>query len=68
MNRPVSALSRRGLITAAAGTGALVTMAHFLRSSNQGPSETSPPATGAARAQGYRLTEHIKRYYRTTLV
>ncbi|MDB5900434.1 MAG: hypothetical protein JWP41_4036 [Ramlibacter sp.] len=68
MNRPVAALSRRGLMTATAAAGAVVATAHLLRPSKFAPSELSPSPPKTAGATGYRLTDHIKRYYQTTLV
>jgi hypothetical protein len=68
MNRPVAALSRRSLMTAAAAAGTLAATTHLSRPSRFAPFETPPSATKAAVPEGYRLTEHIKRYYRTTLV
>jgi hypothetical protein len=68
MNRPVAALSRRGLVTAAAGAGALAAATQLLPSAPVALPAAQPPATGPGAARGYRLTEHVKHYYRTTLV
>jgi hypothetical protein len=68
MNRPVAALSRRGLMTAAAAAGAVVATAHLARVDDAAPSATPLPGAKPAGAEGYRLTEHIKRYYQTTRV
>lgn len=68
MNRPPTALSRRNLMTAAAGAGAVVATAHLLRPTPDLPTAMPPPGAKAAGTGGYRLTEHIKRYYQTTLV
>jgi hypothetical protein len=59
--------------TALAGVGALgaVATAAVLLPGQQ-PSTTQTPATGApnegAAGSGYRLTEHIKRYYASTRI
>jgi hypothetical protein len=55
-------------MTAAAGAGALVATAHLSRPTALAPSETPLPATKPAVSEGYRLTDHIKRYYQTALV
>ena len=68
MNRPVAALSRRGLMTAAAAAGAVVGTAHLARVDHAAPSGTRLPGARPPGTEGYRLTEHIQRYYQTTRV
>ena len=67
MKQPIAAFSRRGVITAAAGAGVVMATAHLSRPSQALPG-TPAPAAKAAGSEGYRLTEHIRQYYRTTLV
>jgi hypothetical protein len=67
MNRVVDALTRRSLMSATAGAGALVAAAQLLPSTRVMSPEPQPAPTGVRRT-GYRLTEYVKRYYRTTLV
>lgn len=61
-------VSRRTLFAGAATLGAVATAATLMPST---PSEA--PAAAAARpvpanGGGYSLTEHVKRYYKTTLI
>jgi hypothetical protein len=54
-------------MASAAGAGALAAVAQLLPATPA----TAPgvqPAAGTGRRTGYQLTEHVKRYYRTTLV
>ena len=61
--------SRRGFIMGAAVAGA-ATAAVVTRPKTSAPdatvTENQPPAP--KNGGGYRLTEHVKRYYKTTLV
>ena len=63
------ALHRRKLLGAAGTTGALAAAATLL-ATRQDPAE---PVTAAAQSasevgSGYRLTEHVQRYYQTTKI
>jgi hypothetical protein len=69
MKDPTTPLSRRSVFAGAGTLGALAAAATVL------PGVTKPdtaPAPGKPTAEppqtGYRLTEHIERYYRTTRV
>ena len=66
--QPKSKLSRRTLFAGAGTAGALSAAAVLLPSVLQpaapAPSAKQPPAAGG----GYHLSEHVKRYYQTTLV
>ena len=68
MSQPKSKLSRRTLFTGAGTAGALAAAATLLpgvvRETDEAPQAKEPPAKGG----GYRLTEHVKQYYRSTLV
>jgi hypothetical protein len=68
MPRAEAALSRRSLVTAAAGAGALAAAASFSPSGRVTFAEPQPVPAGTRTGGDYRLTEHVKRYYRTTLV
>lgn len=65
MDRHVNAPTRRSLMTAAAGASALVAAAPFLPSATRGPAapQQAPTANGGG---GYHVTEHVRRYYRST--
>lgn len=68
MNEPKSRLSRRTLFAGAGTAGALAAAASLL----PGQSAPTPPEPQAKqppeRGGGYELTEHVKRYYRSTRV
>lgn len=68
MSQPKSKLSRRTLFAGAGTAGALAAAATLLPGAVQDtaalPETKQPPAKGG----GYRLTEHVKRYYKSTLV
>ena len=60
--------SRRGFVFGAAAAGAaaatVAALPQVQEADAQAPALKEPPANGG----GYQLTEHVKRYYRTTLV
>jgi hypothetical protein len=68
MSQPKSKLSRRTLFAGAGTAGALAAAATLLPGAVQDtaapPDAKQPPAKGG----GYQLTEHVKRYYKSTLV
>ena len=68
MSQPKSKLSRRTLFAGAGTAGALAAAATLLPGAVQDtaalPQINEPPAKGG----GYQLTEHVKRYYKSTLV
>lgn len=67
MIQPKSKLSRRTLFVGAGTAGALTAAATLLPGALQetpAPVAKQPPAKGG----GYHVTEHVKRYYRSTLV
>ena len=69
MSQPKSKLSRRTLFAGAGTAGAVAAAATLLPgavhedSRNPRAKKSRPPRGG-----GYQLTEHVKRYYKTTLV
>ncbi len=68
MNPSPRKLSRRTLFAGAGTAGALAAATSLLPSVREAPVEPAalpkPPAHGG----GYSLTDHVKRYYKTTLV
>jgi hypothetical protein len=68
MSQLKSKLSRRTLFAGAGTAGALAATATLLpgavRDAAVLPEAPKPPASGG----GYHLSEHVKRYYKTTLV
>lgn len=68
MSQPKSKLSRRTLFAGAGTAGALAAAATLLpgalREADETPQAKEPPAKGG----GYQLTEHVKQYYKSTLI
>jgi hypothetical protein len=61
--------SRRGFLWGAAATGAAATAVATLpkvQQADPAPTTEAPPAP--ERGGGYRVSEHVKRYYKSTLV
>jgi hypothetical protein len=70
MKHPKAPLPRRGVIAGAGAVGALAAAATVMPSA---PSPDAVPAGGDAAkpadaTPGYRLTEHIRRYYATARI
>jgi uncharacterized phage protein gp47/JayE len=68
MSQPKSKLSRRTLFVGAGTVGAVAAAATLLPGAVQQTAATAETKEPPARGGGYRLTEHVKQYYRTTLV
>jgi hypothetical protein len=68
MSQPRAKLSRRTLFAGAGTAGALAAAATLLpgvlRESDETPQAKEPPAKGG----GYQLTDHVKQYYKSTLI
>jgi hypothetical protein len=68
MSQSKSVLSRRTLFAGAATAGAVAATTSLLpaavKQDISAPALKTPPANGG----GYQLTDHVKRYYKTTLV
>jgi hypothetical protein len=68
MSQPKSKLTRRHLFAGAGTVGAVAAAASLLPGAVQEtaaiPQVKEPPARGG----GYYLSEHVKQYYKTTLV
>jgi hypothetical protein len=62
-----NALSRRTLFAGAGTAGALAAVAALLPKATA-PVVAAAPAVPAAEDGGYRLTEHVQRYYQTARV
>lgn len=67
LSAPPAPLSRRTLFAGAGSAGALAAAAAVLPGAAAVPSAPAAPVAGDA-PEGYRLTEHVKRYYRTARV
>ena len=68
MNEPKSKLSRRTLFAGAGTAGVLAAAAGLVPRQAPEGAEASPPPQAPAQGGGYQLTEHVKRYYKSTLV
>ena len=70
MNEPKPMLSRRRVFAGAGTVGALAAAAAVLPAATKAPASTpaEPAAEPPPQGGGYRLTEHVERYYRTTRV
>ena len=68
MSQPKSKLSRRTLFAGAGTAGAIAAAASLLpgvvQENTLQPQAKGPPENGG----GYQLTEHVKRYYKSTLI
>ena len=68
MSQPKSKLSRRTLFAGAGTAGAVAAAASLLpgvvQQSASVPQAKEPPKKGG----GYQLTEHVKQYYKSTLI
>ena len=66
MSPPASTITRRGLVSAAATAGALAAAVPLL--SRTGAPDAAPQAQKAppTHGGGYRVTDHVRQYYRTT--
>ena len=69
MQNPKKSLERRTLLAGAGTAGALAAAAVVLPAAQQAalPQQASAQP-GADTAAGYRLTEHVKRYYASTRI
>lgn len=68
MSQPKSKLSRRTLFVGAGTAGAIAATASLLPRITEEAAAVPPLKDPPAKGGGYQLTEHVKRYYRTTLV
>jgi hypothetical protein len=68
MSQPPSKLSRRTLFAGAGTAGAVAAAASLMPSVRQAAPEPLATQPKPARGGGYSLTDHVKQYYKTTLV
>ncbi len=68
MSQPKSKLSRRQLFAGAGTAGAVAAAASLLPGAVQQPVAAPETREPPARGGGYQLTDHVKRYYKSTLV
>lgn len=61
-------LSRRTLFMGAGAVGAIATVASTLPGGQQAEQASQEPRPAPANGGGYHLSEHVKRYYKTTLI
>ncbi len=67
-DRSAEQVSRRKLFFGAGAVGAVAATASFLPSAGPAIAPEYPAKAAPAKGGGYHLSEHVKRYYRTTLV
>lgn len=63
-----SKLSRRTLFAGAGTAGALAAAATLLPQAARQPERASEAKPAPEKGGGYQLTEHVRRYYKTTLI
>jgi len=68
MSKTHPRLSRRVFLAGAATAGAAAAGAAALPGATAQPQSAAVPPSAPERGGGYRLSEHVKRYYKTTLV
>lgn len=68
MNPSSAKLSRRILFAGAGAVGAAATVASLVPTVKPAVPVAQEPKSTPAKGGGYALTEHVKRYYKTTLV
>ena len=68
MSQPKSKLSRRTLFAGAGTAGALAAAASLIPQAVQQDEPAAQAKQPPERGGGYQLTEHVKRYYKTTLI
>ncbi len=68
MNQPKSKLSRRHFFAGAGTVGALAATASLLPGAVPETIAPPRPKEPPERGGGYQLTDHVKRYYKSTLV
>ena len=67
-NPPKEQVSRRRLFAGAGTVGALAAAAHVVPGLVVGDAPGPVAKIAPAKGGGYTLSEHVKRYYKTTLV
>ena len=68
MSQPDSKLSRRTLFAGAGTVGVVAVVASLIPAVDKTVQLPAQPKAPPAKGGGYSLTDHVKRYYKTTLV
>jgi len=68
MSQSPGKLSRRTLFAGAGTVGAVATVASLMPVAQPVAADAQQPKAAPAKGGGYQLTEHVKRYYQTTLI
>jgi hypothetical protein len=68
MSQPKNRLSRRSLFAGAGTVGVAAAAVAVVPTAVFGPAAPSTPKEPPARGGGYHLSEHVKQYYKTTLI
>jgi hypothetical protein len=68
MSQSPGKLSRRTLFAGAGTVGAVATVASLMPAVQPVAPAAPEPKAAPAKGGGYSLTEHVKRYYKTTLI
>ncbi|MDP2370587.1 formate dehydrogenase [Rhodoferax sp.] len=68
MNQPPNKLSRRTLFAGMGTVGAIAATASLVPGVRQIEAAPAAPKVAPERGGGYTLSEHVKQYYKTTLV
>ncbi|HSV50701.1 MAG TPA: formate dehydrogenase [Burkholderiaceae bacterium] len=67
-SKPLSKMSRRNLFAGAGTVGAAAAAVSLIPAVRDVSAPAAQPKEPPARGGGYSLTEHVKQYYKTTLV
>jgi len=67
-SQPTQALTRRKLFAGASAVGAVAAVATVVPALRQAEPDAAATAKAPAKGGGYSLTDHVKQYYKTTLV
>ena len=68
MSRAQGKLSRRTLFAGAGTAGAVAAVASLLPAAQPAETAAQEPRPVPAKGGGYQLTEHVKRYFKTTQI
>ena len=68
MSQPSSKLSRRSLFAGAGTVGAAAAAAAVLPTTVLEPAPPAVPRQAPEKGGGYHLSDHVKQYYKTTLI
>ena len=68
MDKSSNKLSRRTLFAGASGVGAVVAAASLIPGLGASDAPGARPKAAPAKGGGYTLSEHVKRYYKSTVL